>query len=217
MYNRKVDVLQQAWQAFDQGDLEQARALYEQHLKNHPQDEQARFGLGYVLVQLGEFNEAETLYQGLFEEAVQHHDPRAHQAMHQIGMIHRVQGDYERALHAFEQEKPLIPDDFFPKAINAYELGMCLLRLGNLEKASVELYSSLFFAQKSTDLIAQACAYRGIGELHLAQDNFSEAQPAFLEAMRCFDTAGEKRGVEDIVEYIKELEEASKNRSENAN
>lgn len=212
-----MNLLQQAWNAFDRGDLEQARDLYQTHLRAHPEDEQARFGLGYVHVQMGDFEAAETLYQGLFAEAIQNNAPHAHQAMHQLGILYRIQGNYRRALQAFEQEKPLIPDEFFPKAINAYELGMCLVRLGNMEKASVELYSSLFFAQKSTDLIAQACAYRGIGELHLAQDNFAEAQPAFLEAMRCFDTAGEKRGVEDIVEYIKELEEASKNRPENAN
>ncbi|GEM47617.1 tetratricopeptide repeat protein [Deinococcus cellulosilyticus] len=206
-----MSLIEQAWNAFDAGDFEQARTLYEQHLDAHPTDEQARFGLGYVYVNLGLFEEAEGLYQGLYQEALQSQDPRAHQAMHQIGMLRRVQGDYAGALTAFEQEKPLIPDDPFPRAINTYELGMCHLRLGNTEKASVELHTSLFYAQRSMDPIAQACAYRGIGELHLAQDNYTEAQPAFLEAIRCFEAAGEKRGVEDIIEYIKELEEASRN------
>ena len=205
-----MSLIEQAWNAFDAGDFERARTLYEQHLHSHPTDEQARFGLGYVYVNLGLFQEAEALYEGLYQEALKAQDPRAHQAMHQIGMLRRVQGDYAGALTAFEQEKPLIPDDAFPRAINTYELGMCHLRLGNVEKASVELHTSLFYAQRSTDLIAQACAYRGIGELHLAQDNYTEAQPAFLEAIRCFEAAGEKRGVEDIVEYIKEMEEASR-------
>ncbi|GGJ24772.1 tetratricopeptide repeat protein [Deinococcus roseus] len=208
-----MNLSEQAWDAFDAGDLERARDLYENHLRAHPQDEQARFGLGYVYVNLGLFQEAEDLYQKLFQEAVEKQDPRGHQAMHQIGMLRRLQGDYEGALTAFEQEKPLIPDDAFPRAINSYELGMCHLRLGNTEKASLELHTSLFYAQRSTDLIAQACAYRGIGELHLAEENYTEAQPAFLEALRCFEAAGEKRGVEDIIEYIRELEEASKNQN----
>lgn len=208
-----MSLIEQAWNAFDAGDFEKARTLYEEHLEQHPGDEQARFGLGYVYVNLGHYEEAEELYQGLYQEALESQDPRGHQAMHQIGMLRRVQGDYAGALTAFEQEKLLIPDDAFPRAINTYELGMCHLRLGNTEKASVELHTSLFYAQRSTDLIAQACAYRGIGELHLAQDNYTEAQPAFLEAIRCFEAAGEKRGVEDIVEYIKELEEASRDQN----
>lgn len=205
-----MSLLQNAWDAFESGDLDTARTLYETHLQSHPEDEQARFALGHVYVQLGLFEEAETLFQALYDEAAKAADPRAHQALHQLGMVRRIQGDYQGALEAFQQEKTLLPEDFFPRAINAYEMGMCHLRLGNLTEATTQLHSSLFFAQQSMDPIAQACAYRGIGELHLAQDSYAEAQPAFLEAIRCFEAAGDRRGVEDIVEYIKELEQASR-------
>ena len=59
------------------------------------------------------------------------------------------------------------------------------------------MQKSLDFALKTDDFIAQACAYRGMGEIYLAQES-DKAQDYFYQSIQLFEKAEDKIGADEV-------------------
>ena len=72
------------------------------------------------------------------------------------------------------------------------------------------MQQSLDSALKTDDLIAQACAYRGLGEIYRKLDS-SKSYDYFSHAINLFDKAGDEIGAEEVraLKIIKSLRQNS--------
>ncbi len=123
-----------------------------------------------------------------------------HVALHQLAMVYRERQDYNLALEMIVKERSLLennfPDDILAAAVNAYEFAYLHFLLGDKEIAEKEMYRSLTLAEQTDDRVAQACAYRGLGEILSDETFFSTAKNLFLQA-------GDQVGAEEIDILIK--------------
>ena len=60
-----------------------------------------------------------------------------------------------------------------------------------------DMEHSLKQALQTDDLIAQACSYRGLGEIYSAE-NSEKSQENFLQAIELFEKAGDQIGAREV-------------------
>ena len=60
---------------------------------------------------------------------------------------------------------------------------------------------SLKQALQTDDLIAQACSYRGLGEIYSAE-NSEKSQENFLQAIELFEKAGDQIGAQEVKDLL---------------
>ena len=116
-------------------------------------------------------------------------------------MVYREMNDYQTALSYIEKEREVIEDSFSEDAlkssVNNYEQGYLRLKLGEIAKAIMYMEQSLKQALQTDDLIAQACSYRGLGEIYSAE-NSEKSQENFLQAIELFEKAGDQIGAREV-------------------
>jgi tetratricopeptide (TPR) repeat protein len=159
----------------------------------------ARMGLVYVYARTGRFDEARDECRSLQLEASANNDPHGEYiAVHQLGMVERMAGQFERALEVFGAERVLIAQlESPPLAVsaNAYEQGILHAKLGRLEAARDWLQTALEAGVLSGDATAEACALRGLGEI-AANDTMRKA--LFLQSIAAFERAGDEIGALEV-------------------
>ncbi len=167
-----MDPVSQAWADFEHDDYTKAeqgfrRILDLPELADEDQ-QQARYGLGYALTFSQQYEEARSLFLELQQESANRHDPGAqHRALHQVGMVERMAGNWPAAQETFEKERDLIAligNADLAVAVNAYELGLVALHMGQSDRARAWLDLSLACAERTQDLICVGCAHRGLGD-----------------------------------------------------
>ena len=104
--------MSQAWAAFEREDWTQAEALYRGILSDpaltSSEQQGVRFGLGYVLAHADYFDEAREMFASLRQEAATRGDLAfEHVALHQVGMVERMAGNWEAAQDCFECERDI--------------------------------------------------------------------------------------------------------------
>lgn len=82
-------------------------------------------------------------------------------------------------------------------SVNNYEQGYLRLKLGNLEEAESYMQESLDFALTTEDFIAQACSYRGMGEIYLKQGSV-KSRDYFYQSIQLFEKAEDKIGADEV-------------------
>ena len=82
-------------------------------------------------------------------------------------------------------------------SVNNYEQGYLRLKLGEITKAIMYMEQSLNHALQTDDLIAQACAYRGLGEIY-SDENTEKSQVNLLRAIALFEKAGDQIGAQEV-------------------
>lgn len=199
-------LLGDVWSAIDEGRYDAAETLLERddELSKSPAGQMAR---GYIFAFRGQFDEARQVYGRLRETALaQPERIREHIAVHQLGMVERMAGRYEEALALFEEEHDLIdPDADHALAVNAYELGNVALLLGRLDDAERELTRCLHLARTGDDPVALGCAWRGLGDLAVAREDFEAASSAYAHAKEAFREADDERALREIDERERRL------------
>ena len=154
-------LLQQAFEAHNQGQLEQAVALYRQVLALDVTHVWANNGLGLAHFALGHYAEARASF-----EAAARLDPSFAEAFHGLGLIEKSWGNYDEALKHFRNAQRLRPD--YVDAI-AGEAG--LLEATGQKLAAYKLLASLVDKDiVNTNLaVAYANVARHVGETERAQ------------------------------------------------
>lgn len=116
-------------------------------------------------------------------------------------MVYREMNEFQTALFYIEREQKIIEEAFtedsLKSSINNYEQGYLRLKLGKVVEAFMYMEQSLKQALQTDDLIAQACAYRGLGEIGSIQ-NAEESHENFLQAIALFEKAGDQIGAQEV-------------------
>lgn len=198
------ELLEEAFQAFDNDRLDEAETLYRHCLQRleAPEDthryRQALHMLAFVKSHQGDFDEAREIYQKLLEAARQQEDQRAISInLHQLGMVERLAKQYTQALHLFETEyhhlKAHLPDFNLGLSANAYERAYVRFLQGDDISAEPLMVEALQYAEAGQDPVCKACALRGMGEIYLTQQKKQQAQNYFAQSAAAFRIAGAEK------------------------
>lgn len=195
--------LQKAWELFEQGEFSQSEELYLECLKKCQKEENISsilMGLIYVDCFLEKYDQARNYARQLLKLAG--NDEELHIALHQSGMVERMAGNYEQALKFFSEELDVIEksfaDDVMKKAVNLYEFGDVYLKQNKLNEAFDKMNESLYYAEQSKDGMTIACAYRGLGDIAIANQLDSDATTFFEKSIAYFLSVGEERGAQEV-------------------
>ena len=195
--------MEQAWQLFMEGKIEQAKKLVEPDFSVETCTDYHLLNLmGYIYLEEKNYNDSLKIYQRYIALARSKNDlENEHIGYHQLAMVYRDLGKFQKALRYINQEMEIIqnnfPNDALKLSINYYEQGFLHLKLGELEYAKNYMQKSLDFALKTDDFIAQACAYRGMGEIYLDQES-DKAQNYFYQSIQLFEKAEDKIGADEV-------------------
>ena len=201
-----MERISNTWTLFTQDRFSEAATAFRQ-LVEDPQStdvehQQAEFGLGYSLAFLGEFEEARQCFTRLRVQAAGRNDLSAeHRALHQVGMVERMAENWAAAHACFVEEQQLIQQLGSPDlevAVNAYEMGIVTLGQGGVAESRTWFELSLSHAQKTTDLVAVGCAYRGLGDWEDARGHAQEAVNLWEASQHAFLQAGETKASEEV-------------------
>ncbi|WP_052131655.1 tetratricopeptide repeat protein [Planococcus sp. CAU13] len=207
--------INEAFDLFEQGEFEKAEAIYLaclEDLADGTSDayKAILYGLGYVKSHQGEMEKAKQYFNEVREIAAAEADKKEEaMALHQMGMVERMAGEYEKALRLFTAEAEIwkrhFPDFHIGFSANCYERGYIALKQKQHEEASRLLQTSLEYAKAANDPVAEGCAYRGLGEIELVKRRIDQAKVYFQQARSSFEEAGDALGVAEIQEFLKHI------------
>jgi len=195
--------MNQAWDLLFEGKINEAKKLVEADFLLETCTDFSLLNLmGYIYLKEQKYNECLSIYQRYIDLARTKSDPEnEHIGYHQLAMVYREMNDYQTALNYIDKEREIIeksfPEDALKYSVNNYEQGYLRLKLGEITKAIMYMEQSLKHALQTNDLIAQACAYRGLGEIGSIQ-NPEESHENFLQAIALFEKAGDQIGAQEV-------------------
>jgi tetratricopeptide (TPR) repeat protein len=209
MLKRKISY---AFELFDKGELLKSETIYIECL-NEISDrisieyKQILHGLGYVKCQMKKFDEARSIYNELRNLANKDDDITEESiAIHQLGMVERMAGKYNEALHLFELELSLLENHSLLSdlslAANYYEQGYIQLMKKELVSAEEFMKKSLDHAKLSGDTICLGCSFRGLGEIYKAKSDIKSAVNNFNLAIIAFRNGNDLEAVKEVEDLI---------------
>ncbi len=191
------------WAAFEAEDFSSAEREFRSARLEPSTASTARHGLVYVFAKTGRFDNARAECELLHLEAQALSDLEAQYiALHQLGMVERMAEEYLTALEVFAREAQIIAQlEHPPLAVsaNAYEQGIIRAKLGHFKEARDWLSAALEAAQLAGDAIAEACAYRGLGEV-AANDTMRLA--LLRQSLAAFERGGDQIGADEIKDML---------------
>ena len=200
--------INKAWELFFEGKIAEAKQLVEEAYQVETCLEYSALNL-FAYLYLEEKNGEQALLacQRYIQLARSEKDvEQEHIGLHQLAMVYRSQGEFKKALELIEEEGCLIaeyfPEDKLKWSVNDYEQGYLRLKLGETDIALPFMKRSLGNALMTDDLIAQACAYRGLGEIYAASTATALAKQAFEQSITAFEEAGDDIGVREVRELM---------------
>ena len=195
--------MDQAWELLFEGKIDEAKQLVQADFYLATCRDYSLLNLmGYIYLYEKKYEECLKVYQRYLHLAITEKDrENEHIAYHQLAMVYREMNDFQTALSYIEKEREVIeqdfPEDDLKSSVNDYEQGYLRLKLGQIFEAMAYMQQSLDSALKTDDLIAQACAYRGLGEIYSAE-NSEKSQENFLQAIELFEKAGDQIGAQEV-------------------
>ncbi|HFI0039848.1 TPA: tetratricopeptide repeat protein [Streptococcus suis] len=198
------NTIDKAWELFFEGNIAEAKELLEKEYQVETCLDYAGLNLfAYLYLEEENFEKALLACQRYIQLSRDEKDvEQEHIGLHQLAMVYRSQGDFKKALELIEEEATLLATDFSKDklkwSVNDYEQGYLRLQLGELDSALHFMKRSLENALMTDDLIAQACAYRGLGEIYATNRITDLAEQAFIQSITAFEEAGDDIGVEEV-------------------
>lgn len=195
--------MNQAWELLFEGKIDEAKQLVQAEFSLATCKDYSLLNLmGYIYLYEKKYEDCLEIYQRYLHLAItEKNRENEHIAYHQLAMVYREMNDFQTALSYIEKEREVIEQDFsgdsLKNSVNDYEQGYLRLKLGQLFEAEFYIQQSLDSALKTDDLIAQACAYRGLGEIYRKLDS-SKCHDCFSHAIQLFDKAGDEIGAEEV-------------------
>lgn len=193
-----------AWQLMNQNQPESALMVWNDLIGNAKGEERDNFESNscYALIALNRENEAREIYMRLFAKSYNH------RYAHQLCMVERKVGNFEKAIEWLEVEEKLISsNDTLALAANIYEYGKVNELIGNRSEAERYAEVCIELSMRQNDLIMLACANRLMGDV-IRHSNVEKAVVYYAQAQKCFFDAGDLVGVDEIDDLIAQLEKA---------
>ena len=195
--------MNQAWELLFEGKINEAKQLVQAEFCLATCKDYSLLNLmGYIYLYEKKYEDCLEVYKRYLHLAITEKDrENEHIAYHQLAMVYREMNDYQTALSYIEKEREVIEDSFSEDAlkssVNNYEQGYLRFKIGKIEKSIMYMEQSLKQALQTDDLIAQACAYRGLGEIYRKLDS-SKSYDYFSHAIKLFDKAGDEIGADEV-------------------
>ncbi|HFR3701675.1 TPA: tetratricopeptide repeat protein [Streptococcus suis] len=202
------NTIDKAWELFFEGKVVEAKQLLEKEYQVESCLDYAGLNLfAYIYLDEQNFEKALLACQCYIQLSRDEKDvEQEHIGLHQLAMVYRSQGNFKQALELIEEEAALLATDFSDDklkwSVNEYEQGYLRLQLGELESAQHFMKRSLENALMTDDLIAQACAYRGLGEIYATNTATTLAEQAFEQSITAFEEAGDDIGANEVRELM---------------
>lgn len=199
--------MNQAWELLFEGKIEEAKKLVSENFSLETCKDYGLLNLmGYIKLFEKDYEEALLIYRNYLDVAISSQDKEnEHIGYHQLAMIYREMNDYQTALSYIEKEREVIEDSFSEDAlkssVNNYEQGYLRFKIGEIVKSIMYMEQSLKQALQTDDLIAQACAYRGLGEIYSVEKS-EKSQENFLQAIDLFEKAGDQVGAQEVKDLL---------------
>ena len=204
--DKTKNILLKAWENYEAGNYKKSECFFKTALKNETVPENrdnVLFSYGYTLTALKHFDKAEKIYKDLFKKH------RSHIHIHQLGMVQREAGNYEKALKLYSKEKAMIDKkDNLAKAMNLYELGKNNELLGRFTAAKKYADKCVQTASKCDDFIMKACSFKLAGDIE-KNGNTIKAINCYKKAKGYFDKGKDKIGAKDVISAINNLKKKS--------
>lgn len=192
-----------AWDLFMVEDVVGARALLA------ALDDEAKQSFSFLNLQgylyLAEQNYTsaiETFKQYLLWARERMDKEQEHIGLHQLAMAYRDGGEIEQAVTLIEEEARLLaryfPQDSLKQSANQYEQGYLRFLQGQAQAGLPFMENALEQALVTDDLIAQACAYRGLGQLMADLGQTDESITYYDQAISKFAEAGDSIAVAEV-------------------
>ncbi|HEM3178456.1 TPA: tetratricopeptide repeat protein [Streptococcus suis] len=200
--------MDKAWELFFEGKVVEAKQLLEKEYQAETCLDYAGLNIfAYLYLEEENFDKALLACQRYVQLAQKEQNAeQEHVGLHQLAMVYRSQGNFKKALELIEEEAKLLSADFSEDklkwSVNEYEQGYLRLQLGELESAQHFMKRSLENALMTDDLIAQACAYRGLGEIYATNTATTLAEQAFEQSITAFEEAGDDIGANEVRELM---------------
>lgn len=214
-----MDYIQQkllnAYNAFEQNRLKQAEILYLACLDKIDNQEtlefkQALHGLALVKTAQEKFTEAREVYLQLLHraESEQNLDDQA-MALHQLGMVERLSGNFKKALELFKSEEVIYKaneaDFIVEYAVNLYEQALIFKTQNQFEQTNTSLQQSLNYAKSTEDKHLIGSVYALFGDLQLQQGFSKEAKDYYKQSLLSFETVEDLENIRIITEKLESL------------
>lgn len=199
--------LMSIYKMMDEGKNEEALEIVLKTIQNlnEKADEYQNWlnALGYIYCNLSEYAKVIDVYNHSIEISQKDADvENLHIGFHQKAMALRLDKQYAEALGCINKEKEIITgyfkDDYLKLSVNEYEYGYILYLMDHIEAATLHMEKCLDSALKTDDLIAQACAYRGLAEICSKVNRQKQADDYFDKAYELFIKADDSIGAEEI-------------------
>ncbi|MCO6432640.1 MAG: VWA domain-containing protein [Deltaproteobacteria bacterium] len=101
--------LNEGYHAYQQGDYENARIIFEEHVARHPNDLKALQALGSAYYKLGRYPDAQRVFSQLDARAATGRDKFA--ALYNLGNANLLAEDYKRAIKSYTESLKIKPGD----------------------------------------------------------------------------------------------------------
>ena len=195
--------MNQAWELLFEGKINEAKQLVQAEFCLTTCKDYSLLNLmGYIYLYERKYEDCLEVYQRYLHLAITEKDrENEHIGYHQLAMVYREMNDYQTALSYIEKEREVIEDSFSEDAlkfsVNNYEQGYLRFKIGEIKKSIMYMEQSLKQALQTDVLIAQACAYRGLGEIYRKLDS-SKSYDYFSHAIKLFDKAGDEIGADEV-------------------
>lgn len=199
--------MNQAWELLFEGKINEAKQLVQAEFCLATCKDYSLLNLmGYIYLYEKKYEHCLEVYQRYLHFAITEKDcENEHIAYHQLAMVYREMNDYQTALSYIEKEREVIEDSFSEDAlkfsVNNYEQGYLRFKIGEIEKSIMYMEHSLKQALQTDDLIAQACSFRGLGEIY-SVENPEKSQENFLQAIDLFEKAGDQVGAQEVKDLL---------------
>ena len=199
-----VSKINTAWELFLKGKISESKKIVEKDFSIKTCTDLSLLNLmGYLFLAEKDYSLCIPIFEKYIMLAQESEDiENEHIGLHQLAMIYREQGDFNKALKFIQDEEKIIEKHFssdnLKKAVNNYEQGYVRLKLNQLDEALKFMVLSLEQSLRTDDVISQACSYRGLGEIYLAFGDTHLAKMHFEKAIELFKSIDEYEGIKEI-------------------
>lgn len=198
-----------AFNAFEEENWLDAEQLYRKAVKEAKEFEEhylndALHMLAFTLAMKQEYPESRSIYEKLLGTATNDSDKAI--ILHQIGMVYRLERQYDKAIASFTKEKVLreksLQNDSVGFSANAYEFGFIAMERAQLKLAFTYFSQALEHGMAADDLICIACAYRGLGTYYDKAEERNKAIQSFRSSISAFEETGDSIGARKVYDML---------------
>ena len=161
--------------------------------------------LANIFYRLGAFNAALNIYFNIIYKYEERGDYRGVAiTLHQLGMIHQDQGNYEEAVKKYNQSLK-IEEELGNKsgiATTLHQIGNVHYQQGNYEEAVKKYNESLKTFEELGDKSGIAQTLHQIGMIHQDQGNYEEAVKKYNQSLKMKEELGDKSGIASTLHQI---------------